>query len=86
MSADTNNRSRAVSIINDETQRGWHLSMTELERQYLQDEDIIQEVKLLFQMPQKTSKNNFYSSVTTMMVKKIEYVVIQWTYDTTKVK
>ena len=79
MSADTNNRSRAVSIINDETQRGWHLSMTELERQYLQDEDIIQEVKSLFQIPQKLLKTNFYSSVTTMMVKKIEYVVIQWT-------
>ena len=60
--------------------------MTELERQYLQDEDIIQEVKLLFQMPQKLLKNKFYSFVTTMMVKKIEYVVIQWTYDTTKVK
>ena len=46
MSADTNNRSRAVSIINDETQRGWNLSMTDMDQQLIQDDEIILEVIL----------------------------------------
>ena len=32
VSADTNNMSRAVSIINDEEQRGWNLSLTDMDR------------------------------------------------------
>ena len=44
MSADTNNRSRAVSIINDETQRGWNLSMTDMDQQLSQEDEIILEV------------------------------------------
>lgn len=47
VSADTNNMSRVVSIINDETQRGWNLSMTDMEQEIQQDEEINLEVRLI---------------------------------------
>ena len=44
VSADTNNTSREISIINDETQRGWNLSANELDQLDSEDESIILEV------------------------------------------
>ena len=44
MSADTNNMSRAVSIINDEEQRGWNLSLTDMDQTIENDNDIVLEV------------------------------------------
>ena len=43
VSAETNNTSRAVSIVNDETMRGWHLSATDLEQDD-DDESIILDI------------------------------------------
>ena len=45
ISAENNTSSRAVSIINDETMRGWHLSATDLEDNLdTEDDSIIIEV------------------------------------------
>ena len=44
MSADTNNMSRAVSIINDEEQRGWNLSLTDMDQTIENDNEIVLEV------------------------------------------
>ena len=44
VSADTNNMSRAVSIINDETQRGWNLSMTDMDPTAVNEDEIFLEV------------------------------------------
>ena len=45
MSADTNNMSRAVSIINDEEQRGWNLSLTDMGQNDIHENEIVMEVK-----------------------------------------
>ena len=44
ISSETNNTSRAISIINDEEQRGWNLSSTDLTQVDTDDESIILEV------------------------------------------
>ena len=51
VSADTNNMSRAVSIINDEEQRGWNLSLTDMDRTIESENEIVLEVNT-------TSKSN----------------------------
>ena len=44
IASESNNTSRAVSIVNDETQRGWNLSATEIDQLSSADESIILEV------------------------------------------